>query len=218
MGRPAGPAPRAWAQPANTKGAVPVIHENKGLDDWVRSVAGRLAGARYAALAIDVLSGERGTGGFADPAQATAALAKLPPERFTHDLKSGVAELKSRAPGQKVGVVGFCFGGGLVWQLLAFGARGCAPRSRSTARCPTAPPSPEPRPPCWRPMRRWTPASRGRSRPAKAALDRAGLTNGIVVEPGADHAFFNDTGARYDAAAAADAWQRLQDRFGRYLA
>jgi carboxymethylenebutenolidase len=30
-----------------------------------------------------------------------------------------------------------------------------------------------------------------------------------VVEPGADHAFFNDSGPRYNAAAAADAWQRL---------
>ena len=52
---------------------------------------------------------------------------------------------------------------------------------------------------------------------AKAALDRAGLVNDLVVEPDADHAFFNDTGPRYNAAAAADAWQRLLDWFGRYL-
>ena len=38
-----------------------------------------------------------------------------------------------------------------------------------------------------------------------------------VVEPDADHAFFNDTGARYNAAAAGDAWQRLLDWFDRYL-
>jgi carboxymethylenebutenolidase len=52
---------------------------------------------------------------------------------------------------------------------------------------------------------------------AKAALDRVGLVNDLVVEPNADHAFFNDTGPRYNAAAAADAWQRLVDWLGRYL-
>ena len=54
-------------------------------------------------------------------------------------------------------------------------------------------------------------------RAAKVALDKAGLVNELVVEPDADHAFFNDTGPRYDAAAAADAWRRVQDWFGRYL-
>ncbi len=57
----------------------------------------------------------------------------------------------------------------------------------------------------------------GSQNAAKAALNRAGLVNEIVVEPDADHAFFNDTGPRYNAAAAADAWQRLLDWLGRYL-
>jgi carboxymethylenebutenolidase len=52
---------------------------------------------------------------------------------------------------------------------------------------------------------------------AKAALDRAGLVDEMVIEPDADHAFFNDTGPRYNATAAADAWHRLLDWFGRYL-
>jgi carboxymethylenebutenolidase len=53
---------------------------------------------------------------------------------------------------------------------------------------------------------------------AKAALERVGLINELVVEPDADHAFFNDTGPRYNAAAASDAWHRLLDWFDRYLA
>jgi carboxymethylenebutenolidase len=53
---------------------------------------------------------------------------------------------------------------------------------------------------------------------AKAALDRAKLVNDVIVEPDADHAFFNDTGPRYNPVAAADAWQRTLDWFGRYLA
>ncbi len=214
---PQGELQAAWAQAADPKGAVLVIHENKGLNDWVRSVASRLAGADYSALAVDLLSEEGGTGTFQDPAQATAALAKVPPDRFTEDLNSSVAELQLRAPGQKVGVVGFCFGGGLVWQLLSSGGL------RLSAAVPFYGPLPD------------DPEFAGskaavlaiyaaldsrvtRSQnAAKAALDRAGLVNDIIVEPDADHAFFNDTGPRYNAAAATDAWQRLLDWFGRYL-
>lgn len=44
-----------------------------------------------------------------------------------------------------------------------------------------------------------------------AALERAGLVHELVTEPGAGHAFFNDTGERYDAPAAQDAWRRMLD-------
>lgn len=81
----------AWARAVNSKGGVLVIHENKGLNDWVRSVAGRLAGAGYSALAIDLLSEKGGTAAFRDPAEATAALSAIAPEQFTHDMNSGVA-------------------------------------------------------------------------------------------------------------------------------
>lgn len=208
----------AWAQAADARGAVLVIHENKGLNDWVRSVAGRLAGAGYSALAIDLLSGKGGTDAFRDPAEATAALSAITPEQFIHDMNSGVAEVKLRAPGRKVGVVGFCFGGGLVWQLLSAGALGV---SAAVPFYGPLPPHPD-----------FTGAKAavlgiygaldtrvtGSQTAAKATLDRFGLVNDLVVEAGADHAFFNDTGPRYNATAAADAWQRLLDWLNRYLA
>ena len=112
----------AWAEAPNGRGGVLVIHENKGLNDWTRSVAGRLAGIGYSALAIDLLSGEGGTAHFADPAEATAALGNIPPEQLVADLQSGVAELGRRVPGKRLAVVGFCMGGGLTWRLLAAGA------------------------------------------------------------------------------------------------
>jgi carboxymethylenebutenolidase len=195
-----------------------VIHENKGLNDWVRSVAGRLAGAGYSALAIDLLSEEGGTGHFADPAQATAALGAVAPDRFIADMKSGVAELQRRVSARKVGVVGFCFGGGLVWQLLASG------EPRLSAAVPFYGPLPD------NPDFAGSKAAvlaiyaaldtriTASEAAAKAALDRAKLVNDVVVEPDANHAFFNDTGPRYNAAAAADAWRRVLDWFGRYLA
>ncbi len=215
---PRGPLQGAWAAASGTRGAVLVIHENKGLNDWVRSVAGRLAGIGYSALAIDLLSEEGGTTAFDDPAKATAALAAAPPERFIADVRSGLDEVGRRAPGHKIAAVGFCFGGGLVWRLLAAG------EPRLSAAVPFYGPLPE-NPNFGGSKNAAVLAFYGSldervtsSEPAaREALKTAGLVNEIVVEPGADHAFFNDTGKRYNAAAADDAWQRLQNWFSRHL-
>ena len=53
---------------------------------------------------------------------------------------------------------------------------------------------------------------------AVAALEAAGLEHEVRTFEGADHAFFNDTGPRYDAAAAADAYEALLAWFGQHLA
>jgi carboxymethylenebutenolidase len=215
---PNGELQGAWAQAATPRGAVLVIHENKGLNDWVRTVAGRLAGIGYSALAIDLLSDEGGTAKFTDPAAATAALGTIAPDRFIADLKSGLDEVARRTPGQKLAAVGFCFGGGLVWRLLAAG------EPRLAAAVPFYGPLPD--------NPNFTGSKNAAvlglygaldqrvtsSEPAaKAALDQAGLVNDLVIEPDADHAFFNDSGPRYAPVAATDAWTRLQDWFSRYL-
>ena len=215
---PQGPLQAAWAQAASSRGGVLVIHENKGLNDWVRSVAGRLAGAGYSALAIDLLSERGGTATFQDPAEATAALGAIAPEQFTHDLNSGVAELRLRVPGQKVAVVGFCFGGGLVWQLLASGALGVSAAVPFYGPLPDKPDFTGSKAAVLGIYAALDTRVTDSEAAAKAALDRAGLVHDLVVEPNADHAFFNDTGPRYNAAAAADAWQRMLDWLGRYLA
>jgi len=79
---PRGQLQGGWAAARDPRGAVLVIHENKGLNDWVRSVAGRLAGIGYSALAIDLLAEEGGTATFDDPAKATAALAGVTPDQL----------------------------------------------------------------------------------------------------------------------------------------
>jgi carboxymethylenebutenolidase len=208
----------AWAQAANPKGGVLVIHENKGLNDWARSVAGRLAGAGYSALAIDLLSVRGGTAAFPDPAEATAALGTIAPEQFLQDMNSGVAEVRLRAPGQKVAALGFCFGGGLVWQLLASGALGVSAAIPFYGPLPANPDFTGAKAAVLAIYGALDTRVTGSQAAAKAALERAGLVNELVVEPNADHAFFNDTGPRYNAAAAADAWQRLVGWLGRYLA
>jgi carboxymethylenebutenolidase len=52
---------------------------------------------------------------------------------------------------------------------------------------------------------------------AKKALEAAGLTHEIVTYPGVDHAFFNDTGPRHNAAAAAEAWAKVLAWFGKHV-
>jgi carboxymethylenebutenolidase len=97
--------------------AVIVIHENKGLTDWVRGVADQFAEAGYIALAPDLLSGLGPNGGktsdFASPDKATQALYKLDPAQITADLNA-VADyaLKIPAGNGKITVAGFCWGGG----------------------------------------------------------------------------------------------------------
>ena len=216
---PRGELQGAWAAAAEPRGAVLVIHENKGLNDWVRSVAGRLAGAGYSALAIDLLAEEGGTATFSDPAAATAALAKVDPQRFIADLRSGLDELSRRAPGRRLAVVGFCFGGGLAWRLLAAG------EPRLAAAVPFYGPAADDADfagsrnaavlGIYAALDQRVNASEPQ---ARAALEKAGLVFELVTEPDADHAFFNDTGQRYNPAAAADAWKRLQDWFARHLA
>jgi len=216
---PRGALQGAWAQAHNARRGVLVIHENKGLTDWVHSVAERFAGAGYSALAIDLLSEEGGTAQFTDPAKATAALASASQDRFLADLNSGVQELQNRVPGGKIAVVGFCFGGGLVWQLLA------SHNARLSAAVPFYGPLPD-NPDFSGDKATAVLAFYGAldqrvtaSEPAaKGALERAGMIHDIVIEPDADHAFFNDSGPRYNAAAAQDAWRRVLEWFGRYLA
>ena len=79
----------AWATARRPRGGVLVIHENRGLNDSIRAVAGRLAASGYSSLAIDLLSEEGGTGSFADEFEAMAALGAAPPSRFVADMKAG---------------------------------------------------------------------------------------------------------------------------------
>ena len=51
----------------------------------------------------------------------------------------------------------------------------------------------------------------------EAALTARGLTHELVTVPGVDHAFFNDTGPRFNAAAAATTYQRVLDWFGQHM-
>ena len=208
----------AWAAAAQPRGGVLVIHENRGLNDSIRSVAGRLAASGYSSLAIDLLSEEGGTGSFADEFEAMAALGAAPPSRFVADMKAGVTELRRRLPGKKVAATGFCFGGGMVWLLLA------SKESRLAAAVPFYGPFPEggslagARAAVLGIYAELDSRVNATRAAARAALRKAGLRHQIVTFPGVDHAFFNPTGSRYDPAAAAAAYRRMVAWFGTHVA
>jgi carboxymethylenebutenolidase len=206
------------ATAASPKGAVLVIHENRGLTDHIRSIPPRLADDGYTALAIDLLSEEGGTSTMASDGDATAALSKAPAERMIADLRAGLDELAKRAPGAKLATIGFCFGGGMTWQLLAAG------EPRLSAAVPFYGPAPA------EPDFSGSPNAavlgiyaeldsrvNASQDTAKNALDAAGLVYEIKDFPGVDHAFFNDTGTRYNAEQAAAAYQAMLAWFGQHL-
>jgi carboxymethylenebutenolidase len=214
---PQGTLMGAWAPVAQPRGGVLVIHENRGLTDHIRLVAGRLAACGYAALALDLLSEEGGTGAFTDEAQVGAVLGAVAPARFDADMQAAVTELARRVPGRGLGAIGFCFGGGMVWRLLASG------ESRLAAAAPFYGPFPEGGD--LRSTRAAVLAIYGEldarvnatREPARAALEAAGLRHELLTIGGADHAFFNETGPRFNAPAAAEAYRRVVGWFDRFL-
>lgn len=106
----------AYPEVSENSLAVIVIHENRGLTDWVRSFADQVAAAGYIAIAPDLLSEFDGehtrTSDFASSDAARDALYQLDPERITLDLMA-VHEYINSAPSAngKVVVTGFCWGG-----------------------------------------------------------------------------------------------------------
>jgi carboxymethylenebutenolidase len=208
----------AWGAAKRPRGGVLVIHENRGLNDSIRAIAGRLAASGYSALAIDLLSEEGGTGAFADEFEAMAALGAVPPSRFVADMKAGVTEIRRRLPKKKVAATGFCFGGGMTWLLLA------SKEPRLAAAVPFYGPFPDGGSlsgtkaavlGIYAELDSRVNASRSA---AQAALRKAGLKHQIVTYPDVDHAFFNPTSSRYDRGAATAAYRRMIGWFDKYVA
>jgi carboxymethylenebutenolidase len=213
----AGTLQGAFAKAATPRGAVLLIHENTGLNDWVRTVVARFAADGFSALAPDLLSEEGGTASLGDPANATAALARVPPDRFVTDMRSALDELARREPTAKLAAVGFCFGGGQVWSLLAAGEPRLAAAVPFYGPCPATPDFSGSRGAAvlaiYAGLDDRVLATRDR---CVSALQAAGNVHDVHVYPGVNHAFFHDGGPRYDATAATQAYSATLDWLGRH--
>ena len=209
------------ARPANKSEApgVLVVHENRGLLEHHKDVTRRLAKAGYVALAVDLASPGGGTDKFADPVAVTALLGQTPPDQLLAMLDAGVRQLKglSGVTSERLGAIGFCFGGGMVWRLIT---RNADLRAAVPFYGPNPPLGDVPK------IRAAVLGIYGAldqridaGIPAlREALQKAGVVHEFVVYAGANHAFFNDTGANYKEDAAKDAWVRALGWFAKWLA
>lgn len=190
--------------------AVIVIHENRGLTDHIKDVTRRVANLGYVALGVDLLSRAGGTDKFAAPADPTQAINALKQEEVNADLLASVAFLKSQSfVKPKIGVVGFCWGGGNSL-LSAVVSKDVAAAVVFYGRNPANIDD----------VQKIAGAVQGTYgeldqsiTPGVPALDAAMKKYSKPFEykiyPGANHAFFNDTGPRFNPTAAQDAWARL---------
>lgn len=206
-------------RPAKASGKVPavvVVHENRGLNPYIEDVARRLAKAGYLALAPDGLSSVGGYPGNDDKGRELQR--QVDPEKLMNNFFAAIDLLLTHeASTGKVGITGFCYGGGVsnaasvaypeLAAAVPFYGRQAKPEDVAKIRAPLLFQFAE------------QDDNVNATWPAyEAALKAAGKTYQAHVYPGTQHGFHNDSTPRYDEAAAALAWERTLDWFKRYLA
>ncbi|HEY7295523.1 MAG TPA: dienelactone hydrolase family protein [Dehalococcoidia bacterium] len=209
------------AQPADgaVHPGIVVVHENRGLIEPNMDICRRYAKEGYAALCVDLVSRAGGTAQFMDDiAQATGFLGSANPDDLVSDLVSGANHLSQQpqVDSTLLGATGFCFGGGLVWRLV-----------EQEPNLKAAVPYYGPNPPLENVPNIAAPVLgiyaeldtriTGSSTDLDAALDAAGKVHDKWIAPGANHAFFNNTGQAYNPADAMEAWSRTLAWFAQYL-
>lgn len=202
---------------AGTYAAILVCHENRGLTPHIRDVARRFAKAGYVALALDLLSREGGTASL-DRDEVPGLLTDAGPERHVGDFTTAFTHLQGLegVDGQRIGMTGFCFGGGITW------------------RCATALPDLKAAVPFYGPAPELEQVPNIKAavlgvyaeqderinagiEPLQQALVEANITHGIKIYPGVNHAFHNDTGERYNETQATQAWNDMLAWFETHL-
>ena len=119
-GMAATPTAGGEATPVGNGGTalILVCHENRGLTDHIRDVTRRLAVAGYTACAIDLVSREGGTASIADASSIPDLLTAGDPNRHVLDFQAAIAFYNgdSEVDASRVGMIGFCLGGGIAWR------------------------------------------------------------------------------------------------------
>ena len=206
-------------RPAKATGRVPgvvVVHENRGLNPYIEDVARRVAKAGFVALAPDGLSSVGGYPG--NDEQGKALQAKVDPSKLMNDFFAAIEHLKASAlTTGKVGITGFCYGGGVsnaaavaypeLAAAVPFYGRQAKPEDVPKIKAPLLLHFAE------------TDPGVNATWPAyEAALKAAGKTYEAHTYPGTNHGFHNDSTPRYDEQAAKLAWERSIAWFKRHLA
>ena len=196
--------------------AVLVVHENRGLNPYIEDVARRLGTENFMAFAPDGLTSVGGYPG--NNEEGGALFAKVDRAKMTEDFVAAARWLRARPESTgKLGVVGFCFGGGIANTLAVRMGADLAAAVPFYGSAPPAEDVPK--------IKAAVLVHHGEldkrlvdGWPAyETALKAANVRYEGYVYPGANHGFHNDTTPRYDEAAAKLAWERTVGWFNKYL-
>jgi carboxymethylenebutenolidase len=195
--------------------SVLVVHENRGLNPHIEDVARRVALADFVAFAPDALAPLGGYPG--DEEKARALFPKLDQAKTREDFVAAVNYLKGRPDSTgKVGVVGFCYGGGIA-NLLATRI----PDLGGAVPFYGGQPAAEQVPNIKAPLLIHYAENDERINAAwpayETALKAAKVRYEAYIYPGTQHGFNNDTTPRFDEAAAKLAWTRTIEFFNKNL-
>jgi len=206
------------AQPAKSKGKLPTVlvaHENRGLNPHIEDIARRLAVDGFIAFAPDALFPLGGYPG--DEDKARELFGKLDQAKTREDFLAAADFLKHLPEGNgKVGVVGFCYGGGIA-NFLATRVPDLAAAVPFYGAQPPAEDVPKIKSPLLLHYAGQDERINAGWPAYEQALKAAGVKYQAFVYAGVQHGFNNDTTPRYDEAAAKLAWQRTIDFFREYL-
>jgi carboxymethylenebutenolidase len=195
---------------------VLVIHENRGLNPYIEDVARRLGTANFIAFAPDVLTSAGGYPG--DDEKGAQVFAQVDKAKMSEDFVAAAKWLKARPDCTgKIGVVGFCFGGGIANQLAvrlgsdlsaAVPFYGAQPPAADVAKIKA---------PLLLNYAGLDTRINGGWPAYEEALKANHVTYTAYIYDGVNHGFHNDTTPRYDETAAKLAWSRTIDFFNKYL-
>lgn len=203
----------AWPSGSSLWPGVVVIQEWWGLDDHIKSIADRFAAAGFAAIAPDLYNGQVAT----EPDEARKLRMALVWDEALAVIQGAINHLvgQSQVSPKKVGVTGFCMGGGLTWHAAAkldhvgaavpFYGGGPEMSDEEVARIGA------PVLAIFGELDQGVSPQVANQRAGQ--MDRAGIKHETIIYPNAQHAFFNDTRAACNPEAAADAWQRMLNFF-----
>ncbi len=206
------------ARPVKPKGKLPtilVVHENRGLNPHIEDIARRLALDNFIAFAPDALFPLGGYPG--DEDKARDLFTKLDQNKTRADFLTAVDVLK-KFPGSngKVGVVGFCYGGGIA-NFVATRVPDLGAAVPFYGAQPTAEDAAKIRAPLMLHYAGNDTRIDGGWPAYEEELKKAKVDYQAFTYPGVEHGFNNDTTPRYDAAAAKLAWQRTVEFFNKHL-
>lgn len=202
------------SKPVDAKGklgGILVVHENRGLNPYIEDVGRRAALAGFISIAPDALSPLGGYPGNDDEGRTMQA--KRNPKEMEEDFIAAYEYLKNHKDcNGKVGVVGFCYGGGIS-NMLAVRVPDLAAAVPFYGGQPAAADVPKIKAPLMIHNASLDTRIMAGAPAYEAALKENGKKYQAFVYEGVNHGFHNDTTPRYDKAAAELAWKRTIDFF-----